>query len=229
MKPEFSLVIPFYNEEGNVERVCREIIDEFNNHGIQYELITINNGSVDRTPQLLDRLSGQYPQIKVVTVEVNQGYGFGVRQGFKIASGDYVGYSVGDGQISAADVARVYKIAKEEGLDFCQGKRIRKDTLLRRTNTKVFNFTFHLFFPAKVYDIGSNPKIIKRSILEKISPVSNDWFIDGEIILKTYLLKGKMKEIPVTFLKRERGKSHINLFSVFEMLKNIITWKLRTL
>jgi polyisoprenyl-phosphate glycosyltransferase len=229
MNPEFSLIIPFYNEETNVERVCEEIVGEFSARKLEYELIAVNNGSGDRTPQLLDKLSGQYPQIKVVTVDVNQGYGFGVRQGFGIASGNYIGYSVGDGQISAADVAEVFGIAREESLDFCQGKRIRKDTLLRRINTKVFNFTFHLFFPAGVYDVGSNPKIIKKSVLERISPVSDDWFIDGEIILRSYLLHGKMKEIPVTFLKREKGKSHINLFSVFEMLKNIIKWKIKTL
>lgn len=229
MNLEFSLVIPFYNEEDNVEKVCNEIVCEFNNQGLKYELIAINNGSKDKTPQLLDKLSQQYSQIKVITVEVNQGYGFGIRQGFKVASGDYVGYSVGDGQISAANLAMVFKKTKEENLDFCQGKRIRRDTLLRRINTKFFNFIFHLFFPANVYDIGSNPKIIKREILEAISLVSNDWFVDGEIILKTYLSKGKMKEVPVTFLKRERGKSNINLFSAFEMLKNIIKWRLKTL
>lgn len=229
MRPEFSLVIPFYNEEENVEKVCRETIKEFETHGLNYELIAVNNGSRDRTPQLLLELSREYPRIKIVNVDVNQGYGFGVLQGLKIAAGDYIGYSAGDGQVCSRDVVKVFKIAREENLDFCQGKRIREDTLIRRLNTKVFNFVFHLFFPAGVYDIGSNPKVLKRMAYEEISPVSRDWFIDGEIILKAYLLKYKMKEIPVAFVKREKGRSHINLFSVFEMLKNIMVWKFKTL
>lgn len=229
MKPEFSLVVPFYNEEDNVEKVCNEIVDEFDARGLKYELITVNNGSIDKTHQLLNELSQKYPQIKVVNVIVNEGYGYGVLQGLKIATGEYVGYSTGDGQISAADVAKVFKITKEENMDFCQGKRIRNDTLLRRMNTIIFNFVFHVFFHAKVRDIGSNPKILKRKVYEAISPVSKDWFIDGEIILKTHLLGCRTKEIAVAFRKREEGKSHINILSILEMLKNITRWKFKTL
>jgi len=229
MKPEFSLVIPFYNEEENAERVCLEIVNEFDSRELDYELIAVNNGCADRTPGILRRLSEKHSRIKVVDVEKNQGYGFGVIQGFQHARGGYVGYSTGDGQISASDVFGVFSRMKEQGLDYAQGKRVRKDTFLRRLNTKVFNFVFHACFPANVYDIGSNPKIMKRGIFERISPVSKDWFIDGEIILKSYLLKGRMDEFPVAFRKREKGRSHIKLSSVFEMLKNIARWKLRTL
>ena len=229
MKPEFSLVIPFYNEEENAEKVCLEIISEFDSRGLDYELIAVNNGSADRTPGILRKLAEKHPRIKIVDVGKNQGYGFGVIQGFGQAQGDYVGYSTGDGQISASDVYGVFSRMKEQGLDYAQGKRVRKDTLLRRFNTKVFNFVFHACFPAKVRDIGSNPKIMKRGIFERISPVSKDWFIDGEIILKSYLLKGRMDEFPVAFRKREKGRSHIRLSSAFEMLRNIARWKLKTL
>ncbi len=231
MAVDFSLVIPFYNEEKNVQKVCAEIIKEFDKQNLNYEIIAVNNGSLDRTGELLDSLAQQYSKIfKIVKVVVNQGYGWGVLQGLKVAAGTYIGYSVGDGQILAEDVFRVFKKAKEENLDFCQGKRsIRQDTLLRRLNTKVFNSIFHLFFPCRVSDIGSNPKIMKRTLYEKISPVSKDWFIDGEIILKTHLLNGKVKEIPVTSLKRERGESHIKITTIFEMLKNIFFWKIKTL
>lgn len=229
MDPEFTLVVPFYNEEENVEAVCREILGEFDSRNLEYEFIAVNNGSKDRTPGMLRGISAANPRMKVVDVDVNQGYGYGVIQGFRQARGAYVGYSTGDGQISASDVYGVFSKMKEQGLDYCQGKRIRKDTFLRRMNTKAFNFTFHLFFPAGVRDIGSNPKIMKRNIFEKISPVSSDWFIDGEIILKSYLLKARMAEFPVAFRKREKGRSHIRFSSIFEMLKNIVKWKFRTL
>lgn len=231
MTVEFSLVIPFYNEEKNVQTVCEEIINEFNKQKVNYEIIAVNNGSFDRTGELLDSLAQQYSKMfKIVKIAVNQGYGWGVLQGLKVASGNYVGYSVGDDQISAEDVFRVFKKAREENLDFCQGKRtIRHDTLVRRLTTKVFNFSFHLFFPCQVYDIGSNPKIMKKTWYEKISPVSKDWFIDGEIILKTYLFGGKVQEVPVTFKKRKQGKSHIKIFSALEMLKSTLIWRIKTL
>lgn len=228
---EFSLVIPFYNEENNVNEVCEGLFSEFDGRKFNYEIIAVNNGSFDKTPDLLDKIAKQKQKIfRVVKVDVNHGYGYGVLRGMQAASGEYVGYSVGDGQISAGDVFRAFKTAKDENLDFCQGKRMnRQASLARRLNTKIFNFIFHLFFPSNVRDIGSNPKIMKRTWYDKISPVSKDWFLDSEIILKTYLLGGKAREVSVTSLAREKGKSHIKIFSALEMLKNMVIWKIKTL
>ncbi|MFH2069958.1 MAG: glycosyltransferase family 2 protein [Elusimicrobiota bacterium] len=223
---DLSIVIPFYNEEENVEKVCGDLSNEFTKHSIHYEIVAVNNGSYDRTPELLKKLAGKYPQIKVVTVEINQGYGWGVIQGLKSATGKYVGYMAGDGQIKPEDVVRVFKKIKEEGLDFAQGKRItREDGFLRKINSKIFNILFQFFFPNPSIDIGSNPKIFTRSLYEKISPVSKDWFIDSEFIIKSSSLGAKMSEVPLSFQKREKGNSHIKLSASFQMLKNILRWK----
>src|SRR3989339_1011570 len=132
---DFSLVIPFYNEEKNAEGVCNEIIENFGRHNLNFELIAVNNGSKDNTPEILEEFSKKHPAVKVVTVPVNQGYGYGVLEGMKTAQGAFIGYSVGDGQISAEDVYRVYRESVTNNLDFCQGKRMgRKDTLLRTIN-----------------------------------------------------------------------------------------------
>jgi len=225
---EFSLVIPFYNEEKNVENVCSEIVEVFSKHNLNYELIAVNNGSRDRTKELLEQLSGRYSVIKIVTVQVNQGYGYGVLQGLKIAQGNYVGYSVGDGQISAEDVFKVYKEAVTNNLDYCQGKRMgRKDSFLRTLNTKFFHFIFHILYKSNITDNGSNPKILKKIWYEKLKLVSKDWFLDSEIILKTSDLKGTMKEIPVTFIKRKEGKSKVNIFGSLATLKSVLVWKFR--
>ena len=107
-----SLVIPFFNEGKNVEDVIMDIINEFNEKNINYSLIAVNNGSSDNICDILEELSSRYSQIKIVNINKNIGYGYGVTQGLKVATGDYVGYSVGDGQISGADVARVFDEAK---------------------------------------------------------------------------------------------------------------------
>lgn len=230
MSIELSLVLPFYNEEKNVQRVCEELIQALNQQRLSFELIAVNNGSWDKTAELIDDLCKRFPnQIKKVTVEINQGYGWGILQGLKIAGGQHVGYTPGDGQVPAEDIAKVFLEGKKLNLDFFQGQRIRKDTMVRRSNTQIYNFLFHLFFKCEVYDIGSNPKIMKREWYEKLKLISKDWFIDGEIALKTRAYGGKMKEFPVAFKKREEGKSKVNIFSAIEMLKNMIRWKLKVL
>jgi len=227
---DLSIVIPFYNEEENVEKVCKDLIREFNANNLSYEIITVNNGSYDNTPKLLKKLSNEFPQIKTVTVEVNQGYGWGVVQGLRSTTGSYVGYMAGDGQIKPEDVIKVFEKIKSYGLDFAQGKRItRHDGLLRKIVSRVFNAIFQILFPCPLTDVGSNPKIFSHSLYKKISPVSKDWFIDSEVIIKSSVLGARMIEVPLIFQKREKGISHIHISSIIEMLKNMIVWKIRGL
>jgi len=227
--PDLSLVLPFYNEEKNVEWVLEEMTGSFRGAGFSFELIAVDNGSFDRTAELIDRMISRDPgAIRKVTVPVNQGYGHGILAGLRSARGTYVGYSPGDGQVPAGDIASVFLKARELDLDFVQGRRIRKDTPLRRLNTRFYNFIFHFFFRCPVYDVGSNPKILRKSWYEKMNLVSRDWFLDGEIILKTHLAGGRMREFPVEFRKREEGRSKINMAAALQMLKNVLRWKLKT-
>ena len=223
-----SLVIPFFNEEKNVEDVIMDIINEFNEKNINYSLIAVNNGSSDNTCDILEELSSRYSQIKIVNINKNIGYGYGVTQGLKVATGDYVGYSVGDGQISGADVARVFDEAKRGNIDFCQGRRNKKDLSMRRVSTWGFNFIFHLFFSCPVYDIGSNPKIMKKDIYLEIKPTSKGWFIDSEIIIKNCLRKSKMKEVLVSSSSRLEGVSkHIIPHTILVVLFGILRWRFK--
>ncbi|MBA7715899.1 Poly-beta-1,6-N-acetyl-D-glucosamine synthase [subsurface metagenome] len=88
----FSLVIPFYNEEKNVREVISGLSDTLERSSIDYELVLVNNGSTDKTPQILESLAKEKPDaIKVVHVSVNQGYGGGIINGLKRVSEEYVG------------------------------------------------------------------------------------------------------------------------------------------
>ena len=223
-----SLVIPFYNEEEKLEDVLVGIINEFSERKLNLTLIAVNNGSSDNTFNILKELSNRYSQIKIVNISKNKGYGYGVVQGMKEATGDYVGYSVGDGQVSGADVARVYDEVKRGESDFCQGKRNKEDFSLRRISTWGLNFIFHLFFPCSVYDVGGSPKIMKKEIFLEIKPTSNGWFLDSEIIIKNYLRKSKMKEIPVSYHSRLKGVSkHVIPYTVFVVLVGILKWRFK--
>lgn len=108
-KPTLSLVIPLYNEAANAQKVAKELIEELSKEYISYELVLVNNGSKDNTGHILSKLAKSNPEIKIVTVPVNQGYGWGVINGLRWASGDYLGFMGGDGQIEPGDVSKVFK------------------------------------------------------------------------------------------------------------------------
>jgi glycosyltransferase involved in cell wall biosynthesis len=225
---KLSLAIPFYNEEKNVKRVVSELVNEFEKASIDYELILVNNGSIDDTPHLLENLAKENPKrIKLVHVPVNQGYGWGSIGGFKEASGECVGYMCGDGQIKPQDVLMVFDCINTEDYDLVKVKRaVRKDGIIRKVLSRAYNFLFLVFFNVKTLDVNASPKIFKRELLAKISPASKDWFIDAEIMIKAKYLKLKVREVPVEFLHREKGRSHVGFTTILEFARNMFDYKL---
>ena len=193
-----------------------------------YELILVNNGSVDKSPQILENLAGTKPgKIKVVHISVNQGYGWGIINGLKLASGEFVGYMCGDGQIKPQDVIKVFHSIKNENYDLVKVKRVvRKDGIIRKVLSTVYNFLFLVAFNARTLDVNGSPKVFKRELLEIISPSSKDWFLDAEIMIKAKYLNLKVEEVPVEFLRREKGRSHVGFLTILEFTKNMFYYKL---
>ncbi len=223
-----SLVVPFYNEEKNVRGVVSGLASSFDDASTDYELILVNNGSADKSPQILEDLARERPnRIKVVHVPVNHGYGWGIISGLRLASGKFVGYMCGDGQVKPADVAKVFDSIKNGDCDLAKVKRItRRDGLVRKILSTGYNLLFLLAFNVKTLDVNGSPKVLRRELLETISPTSKDWFIDAEIMIKAKCLNLRIAEIPVEFLRREEGRSHVAFSTILEFVQNMLNYKL---
>lgn len=225
--PEFSLVIPFYNEEQGCELVTRHLIEELDQHGIDYELIPVNNGSTDQTGAILDRLAGSHPKIKVVTVAQNQGYGWGIISGLARSTGQYIGYVDGDTQVPPRDVIQLFERAREKGVDLCKGKRIaRFDGLTRKVISSAYNLLFRWLFHCPVGDVNAKPKILSRDCYSRLALQSKDWFIDAEIVIKAHALGMRIEEVTIEFLPREQGASKVHVNAIFEFLRNLMVYRL---
>ena len=223
----FSIAIPFYNEEKNAVPVVEGLVNMLESENINYELILVNNGSKDKTPELLNGLSEKYKKTQVINVYPNEGFGWGVTNGMKAARGDVIGFMCGDGQIAPEALVKVIRKFENENLDFCQIKRIkRQDGLYRMFLSKSFHLITKSLFRIPTSDIGGNPKIIRRTMLEKMDIKSKDWFIETELLSKLGKMNPKVGEVPVVFLKREEGRSNIKFSVVFQFLKNIISYRL---
>jgi len=222
-----SLVIPFYNEEKNIEKVVSGLTNSFERESIDYKLILVNNGSGDSSPTILESLSKENPdKIKVVHVKVNQGYGWGIISGLRQTNSDCIGYMCGDGQTKPDDVVRVYRLIEQDKCDLAKAKRIsRGDGLWRRTISFIFNRLFWIMFRVPSLDINGTPKIFNRSWLDRLHLTSQDWFIDAEAMIKAEYLGMKINEVPTEFLPRERGKSHVALATSLEFIKNMLSYR----
>ncbi|MEK6852330.1 MAG: glycosyltransferase family 2 protein [Nanoarchaeota archaeon] len=225
--PEVSIAIPFYNEEGNVENVLKDLAAEFKKAKVDYEILAVNNGSWDKTPEIIKNLSVKDKRIRKVDVKKNIGYGFGILTGLKHAKGKYIGYGWGDAQVAAEDFVRVYKTLKENGLDICKVRRMnREEGFARKVQSIIYNKMLLLLFFINLKDVNGCPKIMKREVYEALKLQSNDWFLDPELIIKAKRKRYKIAEVPIIFRKREKGKSKVNYKTAFEFLKNIIKYRL---
>ncbi len=220
-------MLPFYNEEKNINRVVSGLVSSFERASTDYELVLVDNGSRDGSPQILEKLAKEKPnRIKVVHVPVNQGYGWGIISGLKLASGKFVGYMCGDGQIKPTDVVRVCEQMLTDDYDMVKVKRVaRRDGLIRRLLSIGYNSLFFIVFNVKTLDVNGSPKVLRRELLEIISPTSKDWFIDAEIMIKAKHLNLRVGEVPVEFMRREAGRSHVRLATISEFLRNMLNYR----
>jgi len=219
---DLSVIIPFYNEADNLPAVPRNIARALEAARVDFEVLTVDNGSHDRTGDLLRALSDEQPAIRVVTVARNEGYGWGVLSGLREARGEYVGFMGGDGQIAPSDVVRTWRRLQDDRLDFCKATRVvRKDGWRRRLITTLTNMIFPLLFGVRTRDINGTPKMFRASYLPELDLRSKDWFLDAEVMIKLTRLGARMGEVPVTFLPREKGSSNVRFSAIWEFLRNI--------
>ena len=119
---KFSLIIPCYNESANLPLLlerCKGLVER---PGV--EVILVDNGSTDASPQVLERLLPSYPGCRSVRVEVNQGYGFGILSGLRAAQGEILGWTHADLQTDPMDALRGLEFFDQHGPNiFVKGRR----------------------------------------------------------------------------------------------------------
>lgn len=227
MRTPLSIVIPFYNEEANVENVLTEIGALLNKAEIPHEFICVNNGSRDTTAAILDRLASKNPYINIITIPINKGYGWGVSRGLEAAQQPWIAVVSGDGQIDPHDILNAYAVMESSGADIVKSRRIvRDDGIYRIAVSFIYNLIMKILFQLPGWDYNAPPKIFKKSFLERISIESKTSFIDPEILIKAKKLGASITEITSTYREREHGSGHTSIRTIGQFIRDIIRWRL---
>lgn len=226
----FSIVLPFYNEEECVNEVVRSLLTHTRRHQLPIKFILVNNGSKDATGKIIDQLVREFKEVTSLTVKQNKGYGYGIRRGLRACKTAYLGFMCGDGQTDVDDLIKVVKeLQNDPHLDICKVTRTKRhDGWKRRFISFMYNHLFTLLFFFPVKDVNGTPKIFKRTAYLKLNLISNDWFIDAELMLKAKLDNMSIKEIPTQFHPRKTGSSFVNNATIFEFLRNLLVFRLKT-
>ena len=199
-----SIVVPFHDEEENIEATVERIHEAFPAFADRYEIILVDDGSRDRTGALADRLATADPRIRVIHHPGNLGYGAALRSGFAAARHGHIFYTDGDLQFDLKEFPRLLSLIGTA--DIASGYRgDRQDPWHRRFNGRVFNLIMGLLFGLWFKDIDCAFKLYRRRVFEAVKPRSSSILIDAEIYILARRQGMTIREIEVTHYPRTRG------------------------
>ena len=227
-RPNLSLVLPCYDEEQVVEYTITRLVEAFANSPYELQLVPVDNGSQDRTGEILRELAGRYPNVNPHTLAENQGYGGGLLSGIPMCKGEWVGFIPADGQVDAEDVVRLFDAlasAPEPMLGKVR-RRFRMDSLWRKVVSISYNVMVRVLWPRLgSIDINGTPKIIPSDVLEMMQLKSRDWFLDPEIMIKAHHMGVPILELNAFSRLRSAGLSHVRASTCFEFFWNLIQYR----
>jgi glycosyltransferase involved in cell wall biosynthesis len=201
----FSLVLPAYNEEGNIEYVVRRALETLPTVVDDFEIIVVNDGSRDATPQIIDRLAAEDPRVKPVH-QANQGYGGAVKAGFRASTGDYVMFMDADRQFDIADIRRLTPFVP--AYDVVAGFRMeRSDPLNRRINAEIFNVVVRILFGVHLRDLDCAFKIFRGDMLRSLDLTTSGALINAEMQAKLRRSGATIEQVGVGHYPRIAGEA----------------------
>ncbi len=221
--PQVSIVVPFYNEEGNVEEMHRRLKAVLEQTGRTCEIIYVDDGSRDRTYEMLRAIYQRDPAVRVIKLRRNFGQTAGLQAGFDHVRGDIIISMDGDLQHAPEEIPQF--LAKiDEGYDIVSGWRVdRKDNaLFRKFPSKVANRIMGRLVKVKIHDFGTTYKAYRREVISSIRLFGElHRFIPALISREGF----KITEIPISNINRLKGKSNYGISRVKRVFFDLITVK----
>ena len=165
-----SVVVPFFNEEDCVVEVCREVDKILSPHfPDRWELVMVNDGSTDRTGQIMNELRERYGHFRAVHIHPNSGQSAAMDAGFRVAKGAVIGTMDGDGQNDPQDFLDLLRAMEKRRVDMmCGIRRKRSDSPVRKISSRIANRIRSAVLNDGISDVGCSMRVFRSHCLAKI-------------------------------------------------------------
>ena len=205
-----TVIIPAYNEEANIKRVVKDTLKVMSSYTRDFEIIVIDDGSVDNTVKIVASIKNK--NLKIIRNEKNIGKTKTMLKGFDLAKGEIVSFIDGDYQYDPRSlVALIEKI--REGYELCVGNRKkRRDSLYRKFMSFGFNTFDRLMFGIKIKDVNCGLKAFRKKSFRdiRLRYINTGWFIDTELLARYYRKGGKVAEVNIVHYERKDSVSKVS-------------------
>jgi len=201
-----TLVLPAFNEEANIDAVVQNALATLPAYVNAYEIIVVDDGSRDRTSDIVAGLAASDDRIRLVRHERNRGYGAALISGFKASTGDFVMFMDADRQFNIRDMRLLVPFAGE--YDIVAGFRMeRSDPLHRRVFAEMFNVSVRMLFGVHLRDIDCAFKLFRGDLLRVLPLTAPGALINTEIQAKARREGATLQQVGVHHYPRVAGEA----------------------
>lgn len=212
--PDYSVVVPAYNEEDRLEPTVREAAEYFRARRVAAEIIVVDDGSRDATSALVQRLSAEYDEVRLIRLARNRGKGHAVRSGVVNAEGRYVLFADADGSTPMAEIERL-DAAIQAGADVAIGSRevggdgVRvRARLYRRLIGRAFHTLVAALTVRGIRDTQCGFKLLRADVAQELfSRMRMEGFsFDVELLMMAQRRGHCIAEVPVNWTHRSGSR-----------------------
>jgi glycosyltransferase involved in cell wall biosynthesis len=218
--PELSVVMPAFNEEEVLETSISEAVTALSELCESWELVIVDDGSTDATPEILRAWSEREPGLRVITQAVNSGYSRALIDGFAACRYAAIFYTDADAQFDLKHIADLYPaLAKVEMVG---GYRVgRQDRPIRHITSAVYNWLQSRALGIRVRDVNCAFKLFRRTFFDRVQLSSDGFLIDAELYARAQRAGISWQQVGVPHRPRLRGSTTVSVATVFETLREL--------
>ena len=221
-----SIIVPLYNEEKTLLEILNNLY-KLKDHQENIQIIVVNDGSTDRSQEILDRNKNLYDEI--IINSTNSGKGNAVRKGLEVSRGEYVTFQDADLEYDPMDFLKFINLINKFSPDLIIGSRFnyadytRSHYVFNKIGNKFLTFLFNIFYNTTFTDIYSCYACFKKNLLNGEKIKTNGFEQHAEILTKVIKNGKKYYEVPINY----NGRSHdegkkIKFYHIFLVIFQII-------
>jgi len=204
---EISVVVPVYNEEENLPLLIPKLVEVLKNLGHSYEMIFVDDGSLDGSRRILGEMASRYPSLHILRFKKNCGLSTALLAGMREARGDKIVTLDSDLQNDPSDIPKLLEYLSDH--DMATGwRQKREDTWLKKISSKIGNAVRNWVSGEHIHDSACTLRVFKKECIRDI-PMFNGMhrFLSTLVKMNGY----RIIEVPVSHHPRKFGKSKYNI------------------
>ncbi|MBT3720061.1 glycosyltransferase family 2 protein [Candidatus Woesearchaeota archaeon] len=222
-RKKLSLIVPCYNEEAGLQNLYNRLFPVLQNLLLEYELelLFIDDGSNDKTNELLHLIFADLPYVKIIKHDKNKNLGGAMRTGYAISTGDFIFTLDSDCTYSPEDIPKMLKLLTED-VDIVTASPYHPEGGVdnvpeyRLLLSKTISLIYRLLTKSNIYTFTALFRVQRKKVVENVKFESNNFLATAESLIYALKKGYSVKEFPTVLHVRQYGESKIKLLSVIK-------------